>query len=51
MGALFERFQNVQCNHFSELLLLQTGHGGVDEDRPAGLAKRHAVRLSDIQVL
>lgn len=48
MGALFERFQNV---HFSELLLLPTGHGGVDEDGPAGLAKRHAVRLSDIQVL
>ena len=31
--------------------LLQTGHGGADEDGPAGLAERHAVRLSDLQVL
>lgn len=35
----------------STVALLQTGHGGAAEDGPARLAERHAVRLTDIQVL
>lgn len=42
-------YKSVQT--FWTVALFQTGHGGADEDGPAGLAERHGVRLTDIQVL
>lgn len=45
MEALFEKFHTTIEQPFWTVALLQTGHGGADEDRPARLAERHAVHL------
>lgn len=45
-GAVWKRELDPQI-----VFMFQTGHGGADEDGPAGLAERHAVRVPDIQVL